>query len=109
MVDTAAEARETGIDLNMSLEPQAVAASAEPIFCADVVRTVLARCLAIGLTAAVHAGRYRWEGTFRVTDAIDRAAWDLLSADRGDDKSADQVGTSARPGSRATTQAPLAS
>jgi hypothetical protein len=42
---------------------------------------VLSRALAIGLTAAVHAGRYRWEGTFRVTDAIDRAGWDVLATE----------------------------
>lgn len=109
MVDTAAEARDTGSELNVSLEPRTLAAPPEPFCRAAVARAVLARCLAIGLTAAVYAGRYRWEGTFRVTDAIDRAAWDLLSADRAGDKSADRAGTSAGPGSHATTQVPLAS
>ncbi|HEY2673123.1 MAG TPA: hypothetical protein VGJ07_22535, partial [Rugosimonospora sp.] len=51
-----------------------------PACAADVARRALARCLAVGLTGAVHAGRYVCEGTFRVRDAIDRAGWDVLSA-----------------------------
>ncbi|GAB3849152.1 hypothetical protein GCM10029963_33110 [Micromonospora andamanensis] len=49
-----------------------------PACAAETGRYVLGRGLAIGLTAAVHAGRYRWEGTFHATDAVDRAAWDVL-------------------------------
>src|SRR5690606_6758479 len=103
MVDTAAEARDTGVALNMPLEPRAVAARAEQTCCAAVARTGLARCLAIGLTAAVHAGRYRWEGTFRVTEAVDRAAWDLLSANCGDDIDHDRVDMSTGPAVRVAT------
>ncbi|MGC9665970.1 hypothetical protein ACNTMW_05365 [Planosporangium sp. 12N6] len=81
MVDTAAEARDTGTDLDMSLDPVPELVPDCPACAAWVARRVLARCLATGLTAAVHAGRYRWEGTFRLGDAVDRAAWDVLSAD----------------------------
>jgi hypothetical protein len=43
-----------------------------------VARAALARCLAVGLTAAC-AGRCQWEGAFPIGAAIDRAAWDVLS------------------------------
>jgi hypothetical protein len=81
MVDTAAEARAAGADLDMPLEPLTAPLPHNRACCAELARTVLSRCLAIGLTAAVHTGRYGWEGTFRVTDAIDTAAWDVLNAD----------------------------
>jgi hypothetical protein len=78
MVDTAIEAGDAGADVGMSLDPvhQPIPECAQ--CAADTGRHVLGRGLAIGLTAAVHAGRYRWEGRFRVTEAIDRAAWDVL-------------------------------
>lgn len=44
---------------------------------------MLARCLAIGLTAAVHAGRYHLESTFRVHESIERAGWDLFDGHEG--------------------------
>jgi hypothetical protein len=79
MIDTATDARTVGSDLDMPLEAPSEPAPHDPGCCAAVARTALARCLAVGLTAAVHAGRYRWEGTFRVNDAIERVAWDVLS------------------------------
>ncbi|MDG4797185.1 hypothetical protein [Micromonospora sp. WMMD1082] len=81
MVDTASEASATGADLNMPLEPVPEPVPTCPACAADVARRALARCLAVGLTAAVHTDRYTWEGTFRVADAIDRAAWDVLATD----------------------------
>ncbi|MDQ7905970.1 hypothetical protein RB614_15770 [Phytohabitans sp. ZYX-F-186] len=84
MIDTAAEARTTGVELDMPLDPVPESVPDCPGCAARLARCVLARCLAVGLTAAVHAGRYRWEGTFHVGDAIDRAAWDLLSANFDD-------------------------
>jgi hypothetical protein len=99
MVDTVAEARDTGAGagLDMSLEPLPAAVPHNRSCCAEVARTVLARCLAVGLTAAVHAGRYRWEGTFHVGDAIDRAAWDLLASDSHDGRDDDRSDTTRRP------------
>jgi hypothetical protein len=80
MVDTAAEARPTAAELGMVTTPLPVPVPDGPACCAALGRAALGRALAIGLTAAVHAGRYRWEGTFLVADAIDRAAWDVLAA-----------------------------
>jgi hypothetical protein len=82
MVDTDAEARTVGAALNMPLDPLPVPMPATPACCASVARTVLTRCLAVGLTAAVYAGRYQWEGTFRIGDAIDRAACRPVRRDR---------------------------
>lgn len=79
MVDTAIDAADTGAELDMPLDPLPAPIPHDRACCATAARAVLARCLAIGLTVAVHTGRYRWEGTFRVTDAIDRAAWDVLA------------------------------
>jgi hypothetical protein len=79
MVDTDADARMVGAVLDMSLDPLPVPIPATPACCASVAHRVLTRCLAVGLTAAVYAGRYLWEGTFLIGDAIDRAAWDVLS------------------------------
>jgi hypothetical protein len=79
MIDTAAEAGTTGAALDRATAPLLVPTPDSPACCATTARAVLARALAIGLTAAVHAGRYRWEGTFRVADAIDSAAWDVLT------------------------------
>jgi hypothetical protein len=86
MVDTASEASATGAELTMVLEPVPVRLPDCPACAAGIARTALARCLAVGLTGAVHAGRYLWEGTFRVLDAVDRAGWDVLSVgtDRAD-------------------------
>jgi hypothetical protein len=81
MIDTASEASATGAELTMALEPAPVRVPDCPACAADIARKALARCLAVGLTGAVHAGRYLWEGTFRVLDAVDRAGWDVLSAD----------------------------
>lgn len=97
MLDTANEARATGADLDMSLDPVP-----EPVpdcagRAAGQARCVLARCLAVGLTAAVHAGRYRWEGTFPVDDAIERAGWDLLGTDAGHGDRSHRHETTRRP------------
>ncbi|NJP34798.1 hypothetical protein [Micromonospora thermarum] len=78
MIDTSVEASQTGAALDMPTAPLPAPMPDEPASAATAARTVLARALAIGLTAAVQAGRYRWEGTFPVADAIDRAAWDVL-------------------------------
>jgi hypothetical protein len=79
MIDTALEASAAGAELNMALDPVSERMPDCPACAADVARRALARCLAVGLTGAVHAGRYTWEGTFRVRDAIDRAGWDVLT------------------------------
>jgi hypothetical protein len=92
MVDTADEARATGAALDMTLAAQAVALPTSPVDTAGLARAVLARALAIGLTAAVHAGRYHWEGTFRVVELVDRETWDLLPAGTPSDS-----GPAARP------------
>lgn len=76
VVDTAAEASDTARDLNLPTDP---AAPAEDPTCADRARAVLAQCLAVGLTAAVYAGRYRLEGNAPIAEAIERAGWDLLT------------------------------
>jgi hypothetical protein len=98
MVDTDAEARTVGAALDMPLDPLPAPAPDSSACCATVARTILARCLAIGLTAAVYAGRYQWEGTFPIGDAIDRAAWDLCDAG---DAAADN--TAGRPVTRTGT------
>lgn len=79
MVDTAAEASTTGAALDVAVTPSRLSTSGGPGWSAAAARAVLARCAAIGLTAALHAGRYRWEGTFGLSEAIDRAAWDMLA------------------------------
>ncbi|RZU48762.1 hypothetical protein EV385_0486 [Krasilnikovia cinnamomea] len=81
MVDTAVEAATTGADLDMPLPATPVALPTSPDESAQGCRRVLARALAIGLTAAVHTGRYHWEGQFRVREVTDRETWDLLPAD----------------------------
>ena len=83
MIDTGSEAHKTGADLGVSLEP--VSARVPDCFgcAAEVARLALARCLAVGLTAALQASRYTWEGTFRVAEAIERAGWDVLSTPGG--------------------------
>lgn len=100
MVDTDAEARTVGAALDMPLDPLPVPTPDTPACCASVARTVLARCLAVGLTAAVYAGRYRWEGTFPIGDTIDRAAWDILS-ETGSGTAADDM--AGQPVTRAAT------
>lgn len=79
MVDTASEADATRAELDTQLEPFPELIPDCPVCAAQVARRALARCLTVGLTAAVHAERYVWQGTFRVADAIDRAAWDVLA------------------------------
>ena len=79
MVDTGLEAGATGAELDMPLEPVPVRVPDCPACAADVARPAVARCLAVGLAAAVHTDRYTWEGTFRVAEAIERAGWDVLS------------------------------
>lgn len=76
MCDTATDAHDTARVLNLPIDPTV---PEEESTCAGRPRAVLARCLAIGLTAAVHAGRYRLEGTFPVHETIERTGWDLFS------------------------------
>jgi hypothetical protein len=52
MVDTDVEARTFGAALDMPLDPLPVPLPDTPACCASVARAVLARCLAVGLTAA---------------------------------------------------------
>jgi hypothetical protein len=78
MVDTSAEARDTSRGLNLPVDPASAPESTES--CAGLARAVLTRCLAIGLTAAVHTGRYRLEGTFPVHGTVERAGWDLFAS-----------------------------
>lgn len=66
-------------ELDVALDPIPAPLPGDPACCAAVARTALARCLAVGLTAAVHTGRYQWEDTFRVADTLDRVAWDILA------------------------------
>lgn len=80
MVDTSAEASTVAAELDPdvgSLHVTCRCTSCAP----SLARVALARCLAIGLTAAAHTGRYRWERRFDTSDAIDRAGWDVLSGD----------------------------
>lgn len=79
MVDTAAEAADVGADLAMATAPIPAAFPDSPGCGAVLGRTVLARTLAIGLTAAVHAGRYQPADTFRVGRIVEREAWDVLA------------------------------
>ena len=82
MVDTDTEARPVTDGLDMPLDPLPVPLPDTPICCAAVAQAVLARGLAIGLAAAVYAGRCRWEGMFPVFNVIDREAWDILGQER---------------------------
>ncbi|MFC7280168.1 hypothetical protein ACFQS1_39945 [Paractinoplanes rhizophilus] len=79
MVDTAVEAAETGVRLDMPIDPVPEGMPDCPACAADVARRALTRCLAVGLTAAVHTQRYTWEETFRVGALIERAGWDVLN------------------------------
>jgi hypothetical protein len=90
MVDTDVEARTCGAALDLPLDPLTAPMPDRPACCAGVARAVLTRCLAVGLTAAVDAGRYQWVGTFPVSVAIDRAAWDVLS-DTSNGRAADHA------------------
>jgi hypothetical protein len=83
MIDTDAEAKPTGVALDMACDPSPAPLPDRAGCAALVARVALARCVAVGLVAAAHAGRYRWEGAFRVGDAVDRAAWDVLSSATG--------------------------
>lgn len=80
MVDTATEASTTGAELDTQLEPVPEPVPHCSVCGVEVARRALTRCLAVGLSAAMYAERYVWQGTFRVADAIDRAAWDVLAA-----------------------------
>ncbi len=79
MVDTSQDAN--SVDLDTTLDRLRVNMPDSPGRCADVARTALMRCLAVGLTAAVHTSRYRWEGTFPVRHAVDQAGWDVFGND----------------------------
>nr|WP_221375094.1 hypothetical protein [Actinoplanes polyasparticus] len=83
MIDTGSEANKTGADLGMSLEPVPERVPDCPYCVAEVARRALARCLAVGMTAALHASRYTWEGKFCVSDAVEQAGWDVLSQPGG--------------------------
>lgn len=76
MIDTATDAHDTALVMNLLVDPTL---PADECTCAARARAVLARCLAIGLTAAVHAGRYRTEGTFPVAETVERTGWDLFA------------------------------
>jgi hypothetical protein len=80
MIDTSEEAHHTSIDLELPVDAEPVPLNSTGP--GGLARTVLARCLAIGLTAAVHAGRYQLVGDFPVAEAIDRAGWDILNYPR---------------------------
>lgn len=69
--------------LDVSLDPLRVSGPVEPAAASALAAASLARGLAIGLVAAVHAGRFRWSGTFPVRDAVANAAWDLLEPAAG--------------------------
>jgi hypothetical protein len=103
MVDTAVEAAATGADLGLPVELVPAQVPDCPACVAGLARRALARCLAVALTAAVHTGRYAWEGTFRITDAVERAGWDVLAA--GSDAAACPA---PRPGSPVDPAAVLA-
>ncbi|GLL02195.1 hypothetical protein [Dactylosporangium matsuzakiense] len=84
MVDTADETSSAGAALELPLTPPRADLPQWPICSTTWARAVLARALAIGLAAAVHAGRYTWEGTFHIGTAIHRAAWDVLAHDEAE-------------------------
>lgn len=78
MVDTSAEASDTASSLG--LEVGAMARCGGVYSCpASAAHATLADCLAIGLTAAVHTGRYSCRSRFDVRDAIELAGWDVLA------------------------------
>ena len=83
MIDTGSEANKTGADICMSLEPVAERVPDCPGCTGQVAQRALARCLGVGLTAALHTSRYTWEGSFCVPEAIERAGWDVLLSDIG--------------------------
>ena len=76
MVDTASEARNAGTGLSLPLDP---GGPLDEMSCCDRAQAALARCLAIGLAACVHAGRYRVEAAFPVDEVIQRVGWDLFT------------------------------
>lgn len=80
MIDTAVEAAATGAKLGLLTVPVSASVPDCPACAAKIARCGLARCLAVGLTATVHTGRYTWQ-SFHLADAIDRAAWDVLAID----------------------------
>jgi hypothetical protein len=112
MIDTGSEANKTGADLGMPLQPAPEQVPDCPDCAAQVARRALTRCLAVGLTAALHTSRYAWEGTFRVPEAIERAGWDVLSGPGGrtcprlasrDGDAGRAADTAGRPVARAAT------
>lgn len=96
MVDTAAEAATTGAELGMPVQPVPEVMPDCPACTAQVARRALGRCLAVGLTAAAYTGRYVWDGTFRVADAIDQAGWDVLATGAAGCPAADAAAVLAR-------------
>jgi hypothetical protein len=78
MIDTAVEAHPVADALGFTLAALPAPIPNTPSCAGALAREALARCLAVGLTAAVHAGRYRWEGSLRLGHVIDRNGWDLF-------------------------------
>lgn len=81
MLDTCLDVPESERpELDVSLDPLTIANDGRMDYDIAAVITVrsLARCLAIGLTAAVHTGRFRWDGTFPVQAAVAENAWDVF-------------------------------
>ena len=77
-MDTDKEARDSQADLDVTLDPLPVRTAGGVASCVALGQATLAhatpaRCLAIGLTAARQTGRYRWDATFGVQEAIRRA------------------------------------
>jgi len=81
MVDTCLDVPDSERpELHVSLDPLLIVDDGQMGYDLAAVIAVrsLARCLAIGLTAAVHTGRFRWTGTFSAQSAVAENAWDVF-------------------------------
>ena len=82
MLDTCLDVPESERpELDVSLDPLTIVDDGRMDYDLAAVIAVrsLARCLAIGLTAAVHTGRFRWDGAFSAQAVIANAAWDVFN------------------------------
>lgn len=84
MVDTSVEASEVAAEFGSQrrlLHASATRSGADGPDPASCARETVMNALVVGLAAASHTGRYRWQGAFDVRDAVDRAGWDILPSD----------------------------
>jgi hypothetical protein len=81
MIDTGLDLTGQSLPLDAPLDlPQVMTIPETAADASRVAQHALQCCLAIGLTAAAHAGRMTWTHTFPVVAAVSTTAWDVFAA-----------------------------